>query len=120
VCGIGGEKRVVRCFSRASFLETFFTLRRVTRSAAWRSVRADMSSTILWRAGSEGDGAGVAEVELELGDAEGGGGGGGDDDDDAEVVASAVAVASARTRIHARVLRAETLRTLRQNQNRRQ
>ena len=61
-----------------------------------------MSSTILCKAGSDGDGAGV----LELGDAEGGGGG---DDDDAEVVASAVAVASARTRIHARVLRAETL-----------
>ena len=82
----------------------YFTLRRVTRSAAWRSVRVDMSSTILCRAGSEGSGAVVVVDEVAVDD---GGGGGGD----VEVVASAVAVASARarTRIHPRVLRAETL-----------
>jgi hypothetical protein len=78
------------------------TLRSVTRSAAWRSVRDDMSSTSLCSAGSEGDGVGVG---VEVGEI----GGGGDDDG---VVASAVAVASARTRmrIHAKgLLRAETL-----------
>jgi hypothetical protein len=77
----------------------YFTLRRVTRSAAWRSVRAEILSTSLCKAGSEGTGAGV-----EPGEGDGGGG-----DADVEVVASAVAVASARTRIHPRVLRAETL-----------
>jgi hypothetical protein len=74
----------------------YFTLRSVTRSEAWRSVRADMSSTSLCSAGSEGDGVGV---EVEIGD------GGGNDDDGVEVVASAVAVASARVK----GLRAETL-----------
>ncbi len=82
----------------------YFTLRRVTRSAAWRSDRADMSSTILCRAGSEGETRG-------LGDGDGDGGGG---DEEEEGVASAVAVASARTRIHANVLCAETLCVARQ------
>jgi hypothetical protein len=80
-------------------------LRSVTRSEAWRSVRADMSSTSLCSAGSEGDGVGV-EVAVEVGEIGDGGGG-------VEVVASAVAVASARTRIHAKGLRAETLCGLR-------
>ena len=57
------------------------TLRSVTRSAAWSSVRPDMSSTILCSAGSD-DGVGAA-----------GGGGIDDDEGDASVVA---AVASAR------------------------
>jgi hypothetical protein len=62
----------------------------------------DMSSTILCRAGpEEEEGAGVG---VEVGDGDGGGGG---VDDVASAVA--VAVASARTRIHASVLRAETL-----------
>ena len=68
-------------------------MRSVTRSEAGRSVRADMSSTSLCSAGSEGD------VDVEVG-------GGGDDVGSVDVVASAVAVASARTRIHRR---AETL-----------
>jgi hypothetical protein len=79
------------------------TLRSVTRSAAWRSVRDDMSSTSLCSAGSEGEGEGDG-VSVEDG--------GGGDGDDVEVVASAVAVASARTRtrMHAKgLLRAETL-----------
>jgi hypothetical protein len=94
------RKRVVR-----DSIVFYFTLRRVTRSAAWRRVRVDMSSTILCRAGSEGDGAVVEVVEVVEVEAGGDGSGGGD----VEVVASAVAVASARTRIHVSVLRAETL-----------
>jgi hypothetical protein len=81
-----------------------FTLRRVTRSAAWSSVRVDMSSTSLCRAGSEGASAfvGIGGVEGGGGcDDEGGDGGGGDEDEDE---ADAVAVASARTRSHATVL----------------
>jgi hypothetical protein len=73
----------------------YFTLRSVTRSAAWRSVRVDMSSTSLCSAGSEDSGGVGVEVS----------GGGGGDDDGVEVVASAVAVASARVK----GLRAETL-----------
>jgi hypothetical protein len=63
----------------------------------------NMSSTILCKAGSEGSGA----VEVDEVAVDDGGGGGGD----VEAIASAVAVASvrARTRIHPRVLRAETL-----------
>lgn len=63
-------------------------LRSVTRSAAWRSVRPDMSSTSLCSAGSE-------EVVVAVGEI---GDGGGGDDDGVEVVASAVAVASARVK----------------------
>jgi hypothetical protein len=85
---------------RVKFFGETLTLRSVTRSAAWRRVRVDMSSTSLCSAGSVGDGVGV-EVEDS--------GGGGGDDDGVEVVESAVAVASARTRIHAKGLRAETL-----------
>jgi hypothetical protein len=78
------------------------TFRRATRSAAWRSVRADMSSTILCRVGSEEEEEGEGEggvVEWEWDD-EGGGGGVGDDDDGADVVA----VARARTRRDGMVL----------------
>jgi hypothetical protein len=80
-----------------------FTFRSVTRSEAWRSVRADMSSTSLCSAGSE----------VEVGDVAGEIGGGGDDDGAEVGVACAVAVASVRTRtrIH---LRVETLCVLRQ------
>jgi len=78
----------------------FLTLRSVTRSEAWRSVRDDMSSTSLCSAGSEG--------EVEVGTDVGSGGGGGDDDDGVEVVASAVAVASARRHAEG-LLRAEIL-----------
>jgi hypothetical protein len=86
-----------------------FTLRRVTRSAAWSSVSVDMSSTSLCRAGSEGASAFVVEVGgVEGGggcDDEGGDGGGGGEEGDAdEDEADAVAVASARTRSHATVL----------------
>ena len=91
----------------------FFTLRRVTRSAAWSNVRVDMSSTSLCKAGSsegvvgdcEGDG-GVGEDDAVAG-AGGGGGGGGDPDGDDEV--GVVAVASARTRTDAEALWTEIL-----------
>jgi len=69
-------------------------LRRVTRSAAWSSVRADMSSTILCKAGSDG----------ELGAVESGGHGGGGDDADVDDDAPVVAVASARARTNDNVL----------------
>jgi len=79
-------------------------LRSVTRSEAWRSVRVDMSSTILCNVGSEGKdvpGSGVVELES--------GGGGGEDDDDGEDGNGGdgdedVAVASVRTRTDDRVL----------------
>ena len=92
---------------------TRLTLRRVTRSAAWSSVRADMSSTILCRAGSEGVGPvpaelGAGELVLLESDGRAAAGGGGGDDDDALVV---VAVASVRARTNDSVLLlcAETL-----------
>jgi len=87
-------------------------LRRVTRSAAWSSVRTEMSSTILCRAGSEGvvpvPGLGAGELLESDGRCAGGGGDDGDDDDDdAEVVA--VASARARTNDSVLLLCAETL-----------
>ena len=98
--------------------DAFLTLRRVTRSAAWRSVRTDMSSTILCRAGSEGNApelelgpAAAAAVESLL-DGRGGGGGGGDEgdvDDDEDAWVVAVASARARTNDSVLLLCAETL-----------
>ena len=88
-----------RCWIRGG--DSLLTLRRVTRSAAWSSVRVDMSSTILCKAGSEG----------ELGAVESGGHGGGGDDADVDDDAPVVAVASARARTNGNVLLlcAETL-----------
>ena len=71
----------------------FFTLRSVTRSAAWRSVRTDMSSTSLCRAGSEGVVA-DADTGCDGDGGDGGGDGGGGVDADGDVGA----VVSARTR----------------------
>ena len=82
----------------------FITLRSVTRSAAWRSVRADMSSTSLCRVGlaeAEGDVAGSGAV---VWDDASGGGGGDDDDDDEDDAAEVVVVASARARTNGKVL----------------
>lgn len=107
VCGArtraGGRNRCARCRecdfldvqTRLELIKQFIfllllgagelstTLRSVTRSAAWSSVRPDMSSTILCSAGSD-DGVGAVAV---------GGGGGDEEEGDASVVA---AVASAR------------------------
>lgn len=98
------------CWRGISFF--YFTLRRVTRSAAWSSVRTEMSSTILCRAGSEGvepvPELGAGEVLESVGRwAAGGGGDVGDGDDDGEVVA--VASARARTNDSVLLVCAETL-----------
>jgi hypothetical protein len=82
------------------------TLRSVTRSEAWRSVRVDMSSTILCNVGSEGKGVSDRPGVVELDESGGGDGGGGEDDEEAGNGGDGedVAVASVRTRTDDRVL----------------